>query len=113
MSVGRRVSQLLIVSLNYAPEPTGFAPHTAALAEHLAAEGHAVTVVTGFPYAPRWRRWPEYRGPFMRIGQQRGVRLVRLSHFIPRRPGSAVQRILMEGSFAAVGLAAISARALA
>ena len=29
------MSRLLILSLNYAPEPTGFAPHTTALAEHL------------------------------------------------------------------------------
>ncbi len=42
------------------PEPTGFAPHATALAEHLArTAGYDVTVVTGFPFAPRWKRWLE------------------------------------------------------
>jgi colanic acid biosynthesis glycosyl transferase WcaI len=98
------VSRLLILSLNYAPEPTGFAPHTTALAEHLVKVGHDVTVVTGFPFAPRWRRWPAYRGPFVRRESRSGVRVVRISHFIPRRPGHALQRILMEGTFVAAGL---------
>ena len=95
------MGRLLILSLNYSPEATGFAPHTTALAEHLAAAGHDVTVVTGFPFAPRWARLPEDRGALVRQETVNGVRLVRVTHFIPRTPGSAVQRILMEGSFAA------------
>ena len=97
------MARLLVLSLNYSPEPTGFAPHTTALAEHLVAEGHTVTVVTGFPFAPRWARWSSYRREFLRRETVNGVRLVRISHFIPRRPGSAIQRILMEGSFALIG----------
>jgi colanic acid biosynthesis glycosyl transferase WcaI len=102
--------KLLILSLNYSPEPTGFAPHTTALAEHLAGQGHSVTAVTGFPFAPRWARWPEYRRRFITRGMINGVRVVRVSHFIPRRPGSALQRILMEGSFAATALVALLPR---
>lgn len=101
------MSRILLLSLNYAPEPTGFAPHSTALAEHLASQGHVVTVVTGFPFAPRWRRWPEYRGHISQTGTHNGVRLVRLTHFVPRRPGSAVQRAAMEGSFAAAALLAV------
>jgi colanic acid biosynthesis glycosyl transferase WcaI len=104
------LSRLLIVSLNYAPEPTGFAPHTAALAEHLGQQGHDVTVITGFPYAPRWCRWPDYRGQFIRQAWQSGVRVIRVTHFIPRRPGSAIERVLMEGSFAAIGLVVFAVR---
>jgi colanic acid biosynthesis glycosyl transferase WcaI len=92
---------ILILSLNYAPEPTGFAPHTTALAEHLVTAGHQVTVVTGFPFAPRWARWSEFRGELVRHETVNGVQLVRITHFIPRKPGRALQRMLMEGSFAA------------
>jgi glycosyltransferase involved in cell wall biosynthesis len=95
------VAEILIFSLNYAPEATGFAPHTTALAEHLVKMGHQVTVVTGFPFAPRWARFARYRGELMRQETINAVHLVRVTHFIPRRPGSAVQRMLMEGSFAA------------
>lgn len=95
------MAEILIFSLNYAPEATGFAPHTTALAEHLVKMGHQVTVVTGFPFAPRWARFARYRGELMRQETINAVHLVRVTHFIPRRPGSAVQRMLMEGSFAA------------
>ena len=95
------MSRVLILSLNYAPEPTGFAPHTTALAEHLVTAGYDVTVVTGFPFAPRWARWPAYRGEIVRDEIMNGVHVVRTTHFIPRKPGHVFQRILMEGSFAA------------
>ena len=94
------MSRLLIFSLNYSPEPTGFAPHTTALAEHLVKAGHDVTVITGFPFAPRWARWPEYRGELVRHEVTNGVRVARVTHFIPGKPGRALQRILMEGTFA-------------
>jgi colanic acid biosynthesis glycosyl transferase WcaI len=94
------VWSVLLLSLNYSPEATGFAPHTTALAEHLTRTGHEVTVVTGFPFAPQWARFAPYRGELVREETVNGVHLVRLTHFIPRRPGSALQRLLMEGSFA-------------
>jgi colanic acid biosynthesis glycosyl transferase WcaI len=95
--------KLLILSINYAPEPTGFAPHTAALAEHLQSVGHDVTILTGFPFAPRWARYQEYRGEFTRCENANGVRVRRLTHFIPRAPGRVLDRLLMEGSFAVAG----------
>lgn len=99
--------RLLVLSINYWPEPTGFAPHTTAIAEHMVHAGHVVTVLTGFPFAPRWRRWPEYRGELVRREVVNGVHLVRITHFIPRKPGSVWQRLAMEGSFAASGAAAL------
>lgn len=90
---------LLVLSINYAPEPTGFAPHTAALCEYLASQGHAVTVLTGFPFAPSWARWPEYRKKLIGHEDLNNVKVWRLTHFIPRRPGQFLQRLCMEGSF--------------
>lgn len=90
---------VLVVSINYAPEPTGFAPHTAALCEYLASRGHSVMVITGFPFAPNWSRWAEYRGKFIGRERLKNVEVVRLAHFVPRRPAKLLQRLLMEGSF--------------
>ena len=92
-------TDILVISINYSPEPTGFAPHVAMFCEHLATTGLQVVAVTGFPFAPRWKRWPEYRGNFFMAEQRAGVRVLRNTHFIPRSPGSLVQRVLMEGTF--------------
>jgi colanic acid biosynthesis glycosyl transferase WcaI len=91
--------RILMLSINYAPEPTGFAPHVATLCEHLASRGHDVMVLTGFPFAPYWSRWPEYKGQLTKREYLNGVQVVRLTHFIPRRAGHMLQRLLMEGSF--------------
>lgn len=99
---------LLILTINYWPEPTGFSPHTTALTEHLARVGHQVTVITGFPFAPKWKRWPAYRREFVRRESINGVRLVRVTHFIPRRPAIAWQRMAMEASFCASAAVAVS-----
>jgi len=105
------VARLFIISINYAPEPTGFAPHAAAMAAHLAGRGHDVSVFTGFPFAPVWRRQAEDRGQLYRVERKDGATVYRLTHFIPRRPSSAVQRILMEGTFSGVALPAAIAAA--
>lgn len=97
-----------MLSINYAPEPTGFAPHVTDLCEHLASQGHTVTVVTSFPFAPYWSRWEEYRGKFISRERIRGVEVLRLTHFIPRRPGGMLQRVLMEGTFSLLAAAVLS-----
>jgi len=95
---------LLVLSINYAPESTGFAPHVSALCEYLVGQGHGVTVLTGFPFAPNWSRWPEYKGQFIKREHLNGIQVVRLTHFIPRRAGQMLQRLLMEGSFCLMAL---------
>lgn len=101
------VARFFIVSLNYAPEPTGFAPKATAYAEHLARRGHDVHVFTGFPFTPDWKRRDADRGRWARRERAGGATLHRLTHFIPRRPSSALQRVLMEGSLAVSALVAI------
>lgn len=102
-----RRPDILVISINYSPEPTGFAPHVAAFCEHQAASGRRVVAITGFPFAPRWRRYPEYRGRLAAEESRGGVRVLRRTHFIPRSPGSLLQRILMEGTFCLSALLAI------
>ncbi|MGY1736608.1 glycosyltransferase family 4 protein [Geodermatophilus sp. SYSU D00684] len=88
--------RVLVAGLNYAPETTGIAPYTTGLARHLAQE-HDVTVVTGHPHYPEWRLHPGYRTP-RPPEQDRGVRVVRVRHPVPRDPGGAA-RVLMEAVY--------------
>lgn len=106
------MARLFILSINYAPELTGFAPHTTALAEHLARQGHEVSVFTGFPFAPHWRRRPEDRGRLFATERAGTLTVHRLTHYIPRRPSSVLQRVAMEGSFSLVALLAMAAAIL-
>lgn len=93
------MANILIVGINYRPETTGIAPYTSDVAEYFAANGHDVTVVTGFPHYPAWRLEPGERR--MRAEESRnGVRVLRRRHYVPRSQ-SALRRAVYEASFLA------------
>ncbi len=93
---GRRV---LIVGLNYAPEPVGIGPYTQGLAEALVARGADVRVIAGKPYYPQWRTYPAFAGLDWRTGEEGGVKITRCPHYVPAQP-SGLKRILHLASFA-------------
>ncbi len=91
--------------MNYAPERTGIAPYTTAIAERLATRGDQVRVLTAFPHYPEWH--------FTDGGTERtkrtttgGVQLMRMRHRLPRA-GSSLSRLASEVSF---GFRALTAR---
>ena len=91
--------KLLVLGLNYAPEPVGIGPYSAGLAEGLAARGHDVTVVAGKPYYPQWKAYDGQ--PAGRTASfENGVSIVRVPHYIPANPTGA-RRIAHHASFAA------------
>lgn len=91
------MSRVLIVGLNYAPEPTGIAPYTAGLARGLHERGHEVRVVTAFPHYPQWR---VDRDPAsLESAVVPGVEVTRVRHYVPSRP-TGVRRAASELSFA-------------
>lgn len=100
-------ARILIVGINYAPEETGNAPYTSALAAHLAATGYHVTALTGIPHYPSWRVPSAYRSCLWRREQHQGVDVRRRWHYVPRRQ-SAIHRALFEASFALTGLSALA-----
>jgi colanic acid biosynthesis glycosyl transferase WcaI len=89
--------RVLIVGLNYAPEPTGIAPYTAGLASGLAREGYDVEVLTAFPHYPHWRVHDGYHGLSHREVIS-GVNIRRLRHYIPHGT-SGILRAISEFSF--------------
>lgn len=101
MSTGERTDRvsITVIGINYAPEPTGIAPYTAALARALVAQGHRVRVVTSMPHYPAWQISQEYAAH--RTGHEvvDGVPLLRLRHYVPRHP-TMITRAMMEVLFA-------------
>jgi colanic acid biosynthesis glycosyl transferase WcaI len=93
--------RVIVWGINYAPEFTGIAPHSVALCEYLAEQGHDVEMVTSFPYYPAWQKRAEDRGRLYRTDSINGVPVHRCWHFVPARV-SALKRILHEGSFVAI-----------
>jgi colanic acid biosynthesis glycosyl transferase WcaI len=90
---------VVVIGLNYAPEPTGIAPYTAGLAQGLSKAGHPVRVVTAFPHYPQWRVYDGYTGSSRREVVD-GIPLVRLRPVVPTTP-RLVDRLLMEVLFGA------------
>lgn len=75
------------------------------MAEHLAARGDDVELVTAFPHYPEWR-FVDGAPAWRESSVQQGVTVTRLRHMLPKR-GSAVSRVLSELSF---GVRALLAR---
>jgi colanic acid biosynthesis glycosyl transferase WcaI len=92
---GKRV---LVIGLNYAPEPVGIGPYTQGLAAALGARGAKVEAVVGKPYYPQWRSYPGYARGWARANEG-GVEVTRCPHYIPAAP-SGFKRVLHLASFA-------------
>jgi glycosyltransferase involved in cell wall biosynthesis len=89
--------RVLIIGINYAPEPTGIAPYTTGLAAALKRRGDDVAVITGYPHYPAWRISDGYRG-LSRVDVIDGVPVKRVRHFVPASP-RLLNRLLMELTF--------------
>ena len=102
------MSRLLLIGINYWLEVTGIAPYTTELAEHLAARGNRVSVLTGFPYYPQWRihgGYYRHLRPYL-VEQRNGVKVIRCPLLLPRSRQTAFRRILFDSSIAASTLLA-------
>jgi len=97
MAQTTRPLRLMVLSLNYAPEPVGIGPYSAGLAETFAARRHEVEVVAGEAYYPQWRRYPGQPANGVRLVQE-GVGVVRCRHFIPTQV-NGFKRIVHLASF--------------
>ncbi|MGO4445111.1 glycosyltransferase [Mycobacterium sp. 2YAF39] len=89
--------RVLVLGLNYAPEPTGIALYTAGLAQGLADRGHRVRVLTGLPHYPQWRVSPGYSSG-SDTGPDTNPRVSHLRHHVPSPPDMR-GRIAMELSY--------------
>ena len=77
------MSQVLLVTTNYWPEPTGIAVYTTDLAENLKANGHQVSVLTSLPHYPWWKVPKEFAHLGEGIAPHDGVEVIRAKHLVP------------------------------
>jgi colanic acid biosynthesis glycosyl transferase WcaI len=82
------------------PEPTGIGPFNTDMCAYLAGRGHAVTMLSTFPYYPWWKKRAEDAGKLHERTVTRGVTLHRCWHYVPAKP-STVTRLFHELSFVA------------
>lgn len=98
---------ILFVTQYYRPELIGSAPFCADMAEWLAQNGRAVTVLSGFPHYPSEQLYPAYRNGKRRRETIDGVLVERLRTWIPRSR-SALARIAGEAQFLLRGVTALA-----
>ncbi|WP_340268371.1 WcaI family glycosyltransferase [Sphingobium mellinum] len=90
--------KVLIVGLNYAPEPIGIGPYTHDMATFLAEAGAHVSVVSATPYYPHWRVAQGYSRHFYRHAVEEGVTVTRCPIYVPENP-TGLRRIFHHLSF--------------
>jgi colanic acid biosynthesis glycosyl transferase WcaI len=90
--------RVLIVGLNYAPEPVGIGPYTQGLAQALVESGAEVSAVVAKPYYPQWRVSDDYTGGGWRHERDGAVRVTRCPIYVPAQPGG-LKRVVHLASF--------------
>ena len=98
-------ANVLVIGINYAPEPTGIAPYTTGVAEELARHARSVTVLAGLPHYPSWTVPQAYRRRHRteEPHQPGHPRVIRLAHYVPHTQ-TALRRALYEVTFLAHAL---------
>lgn len=103
------MSRILIVGLNFHPEPTGTGKYTGELAAYLSQQGYQVRMVSAPPYYPHWRIAEGYlAGRYTRESWQ-GVEIWRCPLWVPKRP-TGLTRLLHLASFALSCLPVLAAQ---
>ncbi len=99
-------SQVLFVTRYFWPELIGSAPFTSDIADWMARNGWATTVLSGLPHYPGDTVFPAYRSGRLKRETVGAVTVERLRSGAPSKP-SALGRILNEGDFLLRGLTAL------
>jgi len=101
--------KILIVGLNFHPEPTGIGKYTGEMAAYLAAHGCEVHVITTPPYYPYWKIQAGYRAWCYQKESWDGVEVWRCPLWVPLHPGG-LTRLIHLATFAFSSLPALIAQ---
>ena len=80
------------------PDHSGIALYSSDFAFYAASKGHKVSVVTGFPYYPNWKKRPSDKGVLFRKEKVEKVQILRGYLYVPERPRT-YKRIIQEITF--------------
>lgn len=95
---GQRTVKILVSSINFHPDHSGIALYSTDLPVYCAEHGHEVTMVTGFPYYPSWRKSPQDSRRLFGTDEYENVKVLRGYLYVPEEV-STLKRILHELSF--------------
>lgn len=96
--MNQKKTAVLIIGINFYPEPTGIGKYTADFAFYLAKKAYKVKVITGFPYYPHWKVFPEYKNLFYKREHMKRVSVTRCPLYVPSSL-SGIKRMLQDASF--------------
>ncbi|KLU01284.1 Glycosyltransferase [Rhodopirellula islandica] len=91
----------VVASINFSPDHAGIGVYSSDFPLFLEESGDEVTVVTGFPYYPRWHKREEDKRRLFAAESHHGVRVLRGYLYVPQGKLNAVRRFLHEVSFSA------------
>jgi len=92
-------NNITFISLNYAPEDTAIGLYSTQWVNFLRESGYNVTVVTAFPYYPKWEISKEYkqRKTFLKE-ELNGTTVLRYKQYVPKNP-TFLKRIIHLSDF--------------
>lgn len=91
--------KILVIALNYAPEPIGCAKYTTQLCVELVRKyAHDLSVYSAAPYYPDWEVYADYDDMWSQKSVEEGVQITRMRVYVPKNP-SISKRILHLVSF--------------
>lgn len=87
------IKHITLISLNFYPEDTAIGLYSTQLAEFLEKKGAKVSVITGFPYYPKWEISEAYKKEKPFLQEKKGtIAIYRYKQFVPAQP-SFVKRV--------------------
>lgn len=88
------ITNITFISLNYAPEDSAIGLYSTQWVDFLREAGYNVTVVTAFPYYPKWEIAEEYKQKKRFLKEElNGTTVLRYKQYVPKNP-SFLKRII-------------------
>ncbi|TVZ21584.1 colanic acid biosynthesis glycosyl transferase WcaI [Dokdonia sp. Hel_I_63] len=78
---------ITLISLNFYPEDTAIGLYSTQLAEYLESQGALLSVITAFPYYPKWEIAESYQNKGTYLHEKKGtIDIYRYKQFTPKEP---------------------------
>ena len=82
-----KTKNITFIGLNYAPEDTAIGLYSTQWVDFLKEHGFNVTVITAFPYYPKWEIDPEYKKkPTFYYEKLNDIDVYRYKQYVPKNP---------------------------
>lgn len=102
---------ILIIGINFYPEPTGIGKYTSEFAFSLAEKGFLVSVISAFPYYPQWKIFKGYSNKWYKKEIIKGVSVTRCPLYVPVSL-TGLNRMLQDFSFFITAFGSLFAKML-